>query len=151
MKKFLDEFKTFIVRGNVLDLAVAVIIGGAFQKIITSMVNDLIMPIISLITGGIDFKNWFFAFDMQEYATIEAAKQAGVATLNYGTFLTESINFVIMAFVIFLMVKSMNVIATRLRPIEEKVTTKECPFCKSNIHIGAMRCPNCTSILTEQE
>ncbi|MEG0736624.1 MAG: large conductance mechanosensitive channel protein MscL, partial [Longicatena sp.] len=103
MKHILNEFKTFIMRGNVLDLAVGVIIGGAFQKIISSLVNDVIMPIITMITGGINFTNWFIALDGNTYATIAEAQKAGASTLNYGTFLTEVINFLIMAFVIFAM------------------------------------------------
>lgn len=155
MKKFLEEFKAFILRGNVLDLAVAVIIGGAFQKIVASLVDDVIMPIISLITGGIDFNNWFLAFDGKHYETLNAAKAAGVATLNYGTFLTAVINFLIMAFVIFLLVKAMNTLInhTRIKKAAEAAIpqSKICPFCKSEIAIDATRCPNCTSLLEENE
>ena len=147
MKKFLEEFKAFILRGNVLDLAVAVIIGGAFQKIIASLVDDVIMPIISLITGGIDFNNWFLAFDGKHYETLNAAKAAGVATLNYGTFLTAVINF--------LMVKAMNTLInhTRIKKDAEAAIpqSKFCPFCKSEIAIDATRCPHCTSLLEENE
>lgn len=155
MKKFLEEFKAFILRGNVLDLAVAVIIGGAFQKIIASLVDDVIMPIISLITGGIDFNNWFLAFDGKHYETLNAAKAAGVATLNYGTFLTAVINFLIMAFVIFLLVKAMNTLInhTRIKKDAEAAIpqSKICLFCKSEIAIDATRCPHCTSLLEENE
>ena len=154
MRKFLDEFKTFILRGNVLDLAVAVIIGGAFQKIIASLVDDVIMPIVSMITGGIDFNNWFFAFNGKHYATLAEAKTAGAATLNYGTFLTAVINFLIMAFVIFLLVKTMNSLMNKtLRAKNEPEaapTTKVCPFCKSEIAVDASRCPYCTSVLTTE-
>ncbi|MGX8833927.1 large conductance mechanosensitive channel protein MscL [Amedibacillus sp. YH-ame6] len=154
MKHILNEFKTFIMRGNVLDLAVGVIIGGAFQKIISSLVNDVIMPIITMITGGINFTNWFIALDGNTYATIAEAQKAGASTLNYGTFLTEVINFLIMAFVIFAMVKTMNTLASRVKKediVEAAPTTKQCEFCKSEIPIEATRCPHCTSKLEKQE
>lgn len=152
---FFGEFKTFITRGNVLDLAVGVMIGGAFQKIINSLVNDLIMPVVSLFTGGINFNNYFIALDGEKYATIEAAKAAGAATFNYGTFLTGALDFIIMAFVIFLIVKSINKLSTiRLGKkdgtAEEAPTTKKCPYCLSEIPIEAIRCPHCTSVLTEE-
>ncbi len=152
MKKIIQEFKVFIMRGNVLDLAVGVIIGGAFQGIINSLVNDVMMPLVTLCTGGINFTDWFIALDGNEYATLAAAQQAGAATLNYGTFLTEVINFLIMAFVIFMMVKTMNAIAARGKKPESKPEsqTKECPFCKSTVPAMATRCPHCTSILNEK-
>lgn len=152
MKSIIHEFKTFIMRGNVLDLAVGVIIGGAFQKIISSLVNDVIMPVVTVLTGGIDFTNWFIALDGNSYMTIAEAQKAGAATLNYGTFLTEVINFLIMAFVIFMMVKTMNRVANKVKKeevVEEIPTTKVCPFCKSEIAIEATRCPHCTSKLEE--
>ena len=146
MKKFMEEFKTFVMRGNVLDLAVGVIIGGAFQKIITSMVNDIIMPVITLITGGIDFKQWFLALDGNTYATLEDAQKAGAATLNYGLFIQAVIDFIITAFVIFLLVKGINKIRSLGKKEEEAApTTKVCPFCKSEISIDATRCAHCTS------
>lgn len=151
MKNFMNEFKTFIMRGNVLDLAVGVIIGGVFQKIITSMVNDIIMPLITLITGGIDFKQWFIALDGGTYATLEEAQAASAATLNYGVFITEVINFLIMAFVIFIIVRTVNKISAAAKPAVEEApaepTTKKCPHCCSEIAIEATRCPNCTSVL----
>lgn len=135
------------MRGNVVDLAVGVIIGGAFQKIVTSLVNDVIMPVISFITGGIDFSNWFISLEGKTYATLAQAQDAGAATLNYGVFLTNVINFLIMAFVIFLMVKGLNKLA-RKKEVEEKApTTKTCPFCQSEVSIKATRCPHCTSEL----
>lgn len=154
MKKIINEFKVFIMRGNVLDLAVGVIIGGAFQGIINSLVNDVMMPLITLCTGGVNFTDWFIALDGNYYATLAAAQQAGASTLNYGTFLTAVVNFLIMAFVIFMMVKTMNVIASRGKKAENadaEATTKECPFCKSTIPAAAIRCPHCTSDLTVQE
>jgi len=151
MKNFMNEFKKFIMRGNVMDMAVGVIVGGAFQKIITSMVNDIIMPVITLITGGIDFSNWFIALDGGKYATLLEAQEAGAATLNYGVFITQVITFLIMAFVIFVMVKTMNKMAETGKK-EEPVapaapTTKKCPHCCSEIAIEATRCPHCTSQL----
>lgn len=150
MKKFMDEFKTFIMRGNVMDLAVGVIIGGAFQTIIKSLVDDIIMPLISLITGGIDFSNWFIQLSGdQKFATLAAAQEAGVATLSYGNFITAVINFLIMAFVIFSIIKAINALDAKYRPQkEEEVTTKKCPFCQSEIDIKATRCPHCTSELS---
>ena len=149
MKKFLKEFKEFINKGNVLGLAVGVIIGGAFQAIINSLVNDVIMPLISLLTGGINFSDWFvqLAGD-QKYATLAEAQEAGVATLAYGNFIAAIFNFLIMAFVIFCLVKTLNRISEKHNPkAEEAPTTKICPFCKSEIDIEATRCPHCTSEL----
>lgn len=150
MKKIIEEFKVFIMRGNVLDLAIGVIIGGAFQKIVNSLVNDVIMPLISLITGGINFSNWFLALDNSSYAVLAEAQANGANTLNYGLFLTEVLNFLIMAFVIFMFVKTMNRIASKRKKVdikEEAVKTKQCPYCKTEVDAQATRCPNCTSVL----
>ena len=147
----IGEFKDFIMRGNVIDLAVGVIIGAAFQAIVNSLVTDIIMPVISLITGGIDFSNWFISLNGQEYATLDAAVKAGAPTLNYGLFITAIINFLIMAFVIFMLVKLINKVTTKKNTEEEiieEITTKECPFCKSEISLEASRCPHCTSELS---
>ncbi|MGN0519560.1 MAG: large conductance mechanosensitive channel protein MscL [Candidatus Fimenecus sp.] len=148
-KGFISEFKTFIMRGNVIDLAVGVIIGGAFQKIVNSLVNDIVMPLISLLTGGIDFSNWFVVLGEGEFATAAAAKEAGVATLNYGTFLSTALDFLIMAFVIFLIIKGINSVTEKFKKekTEEPAapTTKVCPYCKSEIDIAATKCPHCTS------
>ena len=137
MKHIINEFKEFIMRGNVLDLAVGVIIGGAFQKIIASLVNDVIMPVITLCTGGIDFTNWFIALDGNHYNTLQDAVAAKAATLNYGTFLTEVINFIIMAFIIFMMVKMMNSLSRKVKKPQDMedaaAATKVCPYCKSEI------------------
>lgn len=148
-KGFANEFREFIMRGNVMDLAVGVIIGGAFQAIISSLVNDIIMPVISMITGGIDFSNWFISLDGSNYATLAAAQEAGAATLNYGTFITAIINFLLMALVIFCIVKSLNKLSDRIKKEEEEEapTTKICPKCKSEINIEATKCPCCTSDL----
>lgn len=149
-KGFISEFREFIMRGNVMDLAVGVIIGGAFQAIISSLVDDIIMPVIGVVTGGIDFSNYFISLDGTSYKTLAAAKEAGAATLNYGTFITAVINFLLMAFVIFILVKSLNAIAEKAKKKDaeaeaEAPTVKECPFCKNEIPIGATRCGFCTS------
>ncbi len=148
---FFGEFKKFIMRGNVIDLAVGVIVGGAFQAIVKSLVDDVVMPVISLATKGINFADLFIALDGNEYATLAAAQEAGAATLNYGNFISAILNFLIMAFVVFLLVKGINTIADKSKKKEEEApaapTTKECPYCKSEIAIGATKCPNCTSDL----
>lgn len=150
MKGFLKEFKEFAMRGNVIDLAVGVIIGGAFQKIVTSVVNDLVMPLIGLITKGSDFASKFLALDGGTYATIEEAQAAGAAILTYGNFIAVTIDFIIMAFVIFLLVKGLNKLTSLGKKKEEVAeesapTTKVCPFCKSEIAIDATKCAHCTS------
>ncbi|MCR4744730.1 MAG: large conductance mechanosensitive channel protein MscL [Lachnospiraceae bacterium] len=146
---FFGEFKEFITKGNVMDMAVGVIIGAAFQKIITSLVDDVIMPLITALTGGIDFSNWFISLNGTKYESLAAAQEAGAATLNYGVFITAVINFLLMALVIFIIVKAMNTMRDKIAKEKEEApaTTKECPFCKSQIHIDATRCPNCTSEL----
>ena len=148
---FFGEFKKFIMRGNVIDLAVGVIVGGAFQAIVKSLVDDVVMPVISLATKGINFADLFIALDGGEYATLAAAQEAGAATLNYGNFISAVLNFLIMAFVVFLLVKGINTVAEKTKKPEEEApaapTTKECPYCKSEIAIGATKCPNCTSDL----
>ncbi|MBR5437606.1 MAG: large conductance mechanosensitive channel protein MscL [Clostridia bacterium] len=157
MKGFFGEFKTFIMRGNVIDLAVGVIIGGAFQAIVNSLVNDFVSPVLSLFTKGINFADKFLVLAATDevFATAEAAKEAGYATLNYGAFITAVINFLIMAFVIFLLVKAINKISTigkkAEEPAEEAPTTKVCPFCKSEISIEAVKCPCCTSDIPAEE
>lgn len=142
----LQEFKTFIMKGNVLDLAVGVIVGAAFGKIVNSAVNDLIMPVAGLFLGKIDFSNLFISLKGGDYPTVAAAKAAGIPTLNYGIFLNTTIDFLIMALVIFMIVKSAN----KLRRAEEPAPAppgRECPFCKSAVHAEASRCPHCTSQL----
>ena len=149
MKKILKEFKEFISRGNVLDMAVGVIIGAAFKAIIDSLVKDVITPAISLLTGKTDFTNLFFSLDGNQYATLADAQAAGAATLNYGSFISAVINFFIMSIVIFALVKTMNTIAALTRKKKEEApaapTTKKCPFCCSEIAIEAKKCPHCTS------
>jgi len=138
------EFKNFIARGNAFDLAVGVIIGAAFGKIVTSLVEDIIMPPIGLLLGSVDFSNLYLNLTGQEYPTLAAAKEAGAATINYGVFLNALINFLIIALVIFLLVKQIN----RLKAAPPATpTTKECPFCLTMVPIKATRCPACTSEL----
>lgn len=143
----LKEFKTFIMKGNILDLAVAVVIGGAFGAIVTSLVNDILMPVIGLITGRVDFKGLFLSLDGNDYASLKAAQEAGAPTLNYGLFIQATINFLIIAFVIFLVVRAAKRAQDILDGEEEAAapTTKECPFCISAIPLKATRCAHCTS------
>ena len=140
------EFKEFAMKGNVLDMAVGIIIGAAFGKIITSFVADVLMPPIGMLMGGMDFSNLFVTLSGGEFASLAAAKEAGAATLNYGVFLNTIIDFLIVAFAIFLLIKQVN----RFKRKEEAAPapdTKECPFCTSAIAIKATRCPHCTSQL----
>src|SRR5579863_7929676 len=140
-----SEFKKFIMRGNVLDLAVGVIIGGAFGKIVTSLVNDVLMPVIGLGLGKVDFSNLFISLNGQSYPTIADAKKAAAPTLNYGVFLNVVIEFLIIALVIFIIVKQVNKFS---KPAPTPVaTTKECPQCCTAIPLAAKRCPACTSAL----
>ena len=157
-KGLIGEFKKFALRGNVIDLAVGVIIGGAFQKIVTSVVNDLIMPLVGMVTGGVIFNDQFLIMKLPEGVTSEmvtsltVAKDLGVTTFNYGAFITAVIDFLIMAFVIFLLVKGINKLSDFHKKEEPAVvapTTKQCPYCRSEIAIEATRCPHCTSVLEE--
>ena len=143
----LKEFKAFIAKGNVLDLAVAVIIGGAFGAIVTSAVNDVIMPPIGLILGKVDFKELFLALDGKTYATLADAKKAAAPVIAYGTFLNTVVNFLIVAFFVFLVVQWANKMKKPAPVVEVAPVTKECPFCASTIPIKAVRCPLCTSDL----
>lgn len=145
----LKEFKEFISKGSVMDLAIGVIIGGAFSKIVSSLVDDIIMPLVGLLLGGADISNYFVTLDGGKYATLAEAQEAGAATLNYGLFLNRIIDFLIIAFVLFLVIKAINKARalTKKPEAEEAPTTKECPYCKSTIDINATRCPNCTSEL----
>jgi large conductance mechanosensitive channel len=145
----LKEFREFIARGNVLDLAVAVIVGGAFGKIVTSLVNDVVMPPIGLLLGKVDFSNLFINLSRARYFTLAEAKAAGAPTINYGLFLNSVIDFLIVAFVVFLMIRTVN----RMRRAQETPppATKECPYCISTVPVKAVRCPNCTSDLKPVE
>ena len=156
MKKFFGEFKEFISKGNVIDLAVGVIIGGAFSGIVTSLVENIITPVISLLTGKVAFGDLFYVlgeYDKEVIKTLEQAQAAGLSTINYGLFIQAVIDFVIVGFVIFLLVKGINKIRNvgkkNEEAVEEAPTTKKCPFCTSEISIEATRCPHCTSQLAE--
>jgi large conductance mechanosensitive channel len=138
----LKEFRDFAMRGNVIDLAVGVIIGGAFGKIITSFVSDVLMPPFGLVLGRVDFSNLFLSLNGQSYKTIAEAQAAGAPTLNYGLFLNATIDFLIVAFVIFLLIRTIN---RMQKPAPAALTTKDCPYCFSAIPIKATRCPQCTS------
>ncbi len=142
----LKEFREFAMRGNVLDMAVGIIIGAAFGKIITSLVNDVIMPPIGLVLGKVDFSNLFLNLSGKPYATLAEAKAAGAATVNYGLFLNTVLDFIIVAFAIFLLIRQVN--RFKAKPQPPSATTKDCPYCVSTIPIKAVRCPHCTSELT---
>ena len=138
-----NEFKQFAVKGNVVDLAVGIIIGAAFGKIVTSFVADILMPPIGLFLGHVDFSNLFIDLSGRSFATVAEAKKAGAATINYGLFLTTILDFVLVAFAVFLLVRQIN----RLKGEGPAATTKDCPYCLSKIPLPASRCPHCTSLL----
>lgn len=142
----LKDFKEFAVKGNVVDLAVGVIIGGAFGKIVSSFVEDIIMPLLGLLIGGVDFTNLFISLDGMSYQTLAAAQEAGAATLNYGQFLGFVFDFLIIAFSIFIVIRQISKVKKKDEVVEQP-TTKQCPFCHTEISILATRCPNCTSQL----
>lgn len=137
--KFMKEFKEFISRGNVMDLAVGVIMGSAFTAIVNSLVNDMLMPILSMLTGGMDFSSLSIVLGSGEFA----------AKLNYGSFISAVINFILIAAVIFMMVKGINRVSRKKEVVEEAPVTKVCPFCKKDIALDAVRCPHCTSKLED--
>ena len=147
MKKFFEEFKAFAMRGNVVDMAVGVIIGGAFGKITTSLVNDIFMPLLGLLTGGVNFGGLFYALDGNQYASIEAAAEAGVGTINYGAFVQHIIDFVLVAFCMFLVIKFMNKLKKPEPAPAPAKAPRLCPFCRTEIADDATRCPHCTSML----
>ncbi len=156
-KGIIGEFKEFALKGNVVDLAIGVIIGGAFQGIVKSLVDDIIMPLVSGIFGNVDFTNWYLVLrgDVSAGTSLAAAKEMGAITFNYGSFITVLINFLILAVIIFLMVKAINKLRDiplkkKVEIIEEAPTTKMCPYCKTEISIEAVRCPHCTSDLKEE-
>jgi large conductance mechanosensitive channel len=139
------EFKEFATKGNVLDMAVGIIIGAAFGKIIASLVSDILMPPIGLLLGKVDFSSLFINISGQSYPTVAAAKAAGAATINYGVFLDTIVSFLVVAFAIFLLIKQVN--RLKRQPPAPDPTTKACPFCASEIPLKASRCPHCTSQL----
>ena len=141
----LKEFKEFAMRGNVLDMAVGIIIGAAFGKIITSFVSDILMPPIGLLLGKVDFSGLFINISGQTYATLAEAKKAGAATINYGLFLNTVLDFLIVAFAIFLLIRQVNKLQRQPAPVLVEPTTKDCPYCLSAIPLKAIRCGHCTS------
>lgn len=159
MKKFFGEFKAFALRGNVIDLAVGVIIGGAFQAIVKSLIDDVVMPFIGLLTGGTNFSDKFLVLKIPEgvaeadLTSLAKAKELGATVFAYGSFISAIINFIIMAFIIFLFVKAINNLhkigKKKKDVVEEAPTTKICPFCKSEIDVTATRCAHCTSVLED--
>ena len=153
MKKFFSEFKGFITKGNALDLAIGVVIGGAFGAIVNSLVEDLIMPVIGMLLGKVNFSDLFIQLNkavvsLPAGTTLAAAKEAGAVVFAYGNFLMAVVNFLIIAFVIFLLVKAINKIRKPAEVPAAASTTKTCPFCMTEIPLEATRCPNCTSQLS---
>ncbi|MCD6475590.1 MAG: large conductance mechanosensitive channel protein MscL [Anaerolineaceae bacterium] len=150
-KGFLQEFKDFALKGNVIDLAIAFIMGGSFGTIINSVVNDIIMPPVGLLLGGVDFSNLFIMLKAGDpagpYPLLAEAQEAGAVTINYGVFLSTITTFIIISLIMFLIIKSMNSMEKEKTPA--KPTTKECPYCCIDVPIKATRCPNCTSMLEE--
>jgi large conductance mechanosensitive channel len=148
----LKEFKEFAVKGNVVDMAVGIIIGGAFGTIVKSLVSDVLMPPIGLLLGGVDFANFFAVLkegaQAGPYAALADAQAAGAVTINYGVFLNAVISFLIVAFAVFLLIKGINKLRRQEEAPPAEPTTKECGFCCSTIAIKATRCPNCTATLT---
>lgn len=142
------EFKEFAMRGNVIDLAIGVVIGAAFGKIVTSFVNDILMPPLGLLLGGLNFNNYFIVLKGGAFSTLEEAQAAGAITWNYGAFITSIIDFLIVAFAIFMVVRQINRLQRQEEAAPAEPTTKECPYCSTEIPIKASRCPHCTSQLT---
>ena len=142
-----EEFKKFAMRGNVVDMAVGIIIGAAFGKIVSSLVKDVIMPPIGLLVGDVDFSNLFVTLSEGSYDTMAQAQEAGAATLNYGAFINTVVDFLIVAFAIFIVIRQMNRLKKTEAAAPAEPTTKDCPFCLTAIPIKASRCPSCTSEL----
>jgi large conductance mechanosensitive channel len=149
MQEFVKEFREFISRGSVIDLAVGIIIGTAFTGIVNSLVNDVIMPPIGLLLGNVDFTNLYINLSDKSYDSLAAAQEAGAATLNYGVFINTVINFLIVALVIFVLIRQINRLQREEEAPPAEPTTKDCPYCLSAIPIAATRCPQCTSHLAE--
>ena len=142
-----NEFKAFVMRGNVLDMAVGIIIGVAFGKVVTSLVNDVLMPPIGKLIGNVDFSNFFVTLSGQHFATLAEANKAGAVTIAYGVFVNTVIEFLIVAFAVFLLVKWVNRLMPKPVPVPPAPTTKDCSYCKMSIPVEAVRCPHCTSEL----
>ena len=141
----LEEFKKFALRGNVVDLAIGIIIGAAFGKIVSSFVADIVMPPLGMLLGHMDFSQLFIALNGQDYASLAAAKEAGAPTLNYGIFVNTILDFLLVAFAVFLLVKAVNTARRKEEAAPAEPTTKKCPRCLSEIPIAATRCAHCTS------
>jgi len=146
-QQVIKEFREFIMRGNVVDLAVGVVIGAAFGAIVTSLVNDIIMPPIGMLLGGVNFSDLFISLDGNEYASLAIAQEAGAATINYGLFVIAILNFLIVALVIFFVVKAINRMQREEEAPAEEPTTHACPHCTMEVSNSASRCPFCTSEL----
>ncbi|TQR43425.1 large conductance mechanosensitive channel protein MscL [Paenibacillus popilliae] len=151
VKSFFGEFKQFAMRGNVIDLAVGVILGGAFNKIVTSVVNDLIMPPLGLLMGGVNFKDLFLNLSDQDVSSLAQAQAAGIPVIAYGQFISIIIDFILVAFSVFLLIKGINALHRKKPEAPAEETTKSCPYCLSEIPKEAIRCGHCTSILNESE
>jgi large conductance mechanosensitive channel len=142
---FISEFKEFVVKGNVMDMAVGIIIGAAFGSIVNSLVKDVLMPPIGMITGGINFADLFYALDGKTYATLAEAQAAAAPTINYGLFINSIISFIIVALAIFVLIRKIN--ALKKQPAPPEPNTKSCPFCMESIPLAAVKCSHCTSDL----
>ena len=158
VKKNIEEFKTFAIKGNVIDMAVGIIIGAAFGKVVDSMVKDIIMPPLGWLMGKVDFTNLYFTIPtngkIETYPSLEAAQSAGAVTINYGVFINTLISFILVAFAVFLLIKGINKLqaaAKKEEVTESAATTKACPHCFTQIDIRATRCPNCTSELSNEQ
>ncbi len=143
----LDEFKKFAMRGNVVDMAVGIVIGAAFGKIVSSLVKDVIMPPIGLLMGNVDFSSLFINLSDTEYESLKAAQEAGAATINYGLFINTVLDFIIIAFAIFMVIKALNKAKKKEEAPPAAATTKSCPECLSQVPIAAKRCAHCTSAI----
>lgn len=151
MSGFMQEFRDFAVKGNVVDMAVGIIIGGAFTLIVKSLVGDMLNPLIGLLIGGVDFANFFIVLkegaQAAPYASLDAAKEAGAVTLNYGLFINAIISFALVALAVFVLIRQINKLKKEAEETPEEVTEKECPFCLSSVPLAAIRCGHCTSEL----
>lgn len=146
-KSFVQEFKEFAIKGNAVELAIGLMIGAAFGAVINSLVNDVIMPVIGRVLGNADFSGFFVSLSGGSFDSLAAAQEAGAVTLNYGLFINALVSFLIVAFVLFLIVKAMNRLRRQEDEPAETPDTKQCPYCKSEIPLEAVRCPACTSSL----
>lgn len=154
MKEILNDYKKFATKGNIIDMATGVVIGTAFTKIVNSLVSEIITPLLTAFTNNIDFTRLFISLSKQQFDTVEAAKAAGIATINYGVFITAIIDFLVISFVIFMFLRYKDRISKKFdkkTEIVKESTQKDCPFCLTSISIKATRCPNCTSILEESK